>query len=223
MKCRFLLVLIIFLIGCATTTPKATNINNSALAITIGAGIRSGVLTVEAIKPQKIFFVRLDSKNDSLMKKEGFLSTYSRESLWGSLKKDSIDTILFDVEPGIYAPVAAFCTGRQSHKDFIILFPEKMIKSAIVNLKPNSMAYAGKFIFKKAPLLNRMEKADKVQKYYYSKLNRNLQFYCVAPSLKDEQHSSEIEKKFLTKYSSILKNTEWKEKINNRIAELEGN
>jgi hypothetical protein len=220
MKHKLLFILIIFITACATATPKATNINNSAIALTIGADIHSGLLTVEDIAPGKIFFVRLKSIDDSIMQKRGVLSTYSRESFWGNLKKDSTDNILFDVEPGVYAPIAAYGTGKNSHKNFIILFPEKMIKSSIVNLKPNSMVYIGKFIFKKGPLLDRMKEADEIQKYYYSTINPKYQPDCVALSLEEIQQSQEIEKEFLIKYNAIFKDTDWTGKINNRLSEI---
>lgn len=227
MKIKSLSLLALFVLFSCASIPKQTAQNNSAIAITISADVRSGLLSVKNVKPEKVYFIKLNSTNDSLLKNSGIVSEYNFESWLGSLTSDSTDNFLFDVEPGIYAAVAAYGQARGatgSNNPVLILFPEKMIKSTILEVKPNTIVYAGKYILDRGSFMDNMKDADEIQKYYYKPLIQKFREFgliTISSPLKQIEQSKQIEIDFLKGYSSKFSGTDWEIKLKNRLKELE--
>jgi hypothetical protein len=227
MKIKFLLLFVLFLMLSCTSLPKLSTGKNSAIAITLGTDVHLRLLTLKNIKPEKIYFVKLNSISDSLLKKSNIVSEYSFESRWMSSMSYGADNFLFNIEPGIYAAVAAYgkaddTTGAA--KDLLILFPEKMIKSTILEIKSNTIVYAGNFFINKDTFMNKIIDADEIQKYYLNHLVKKQygsELRVIAPSLMEIQQSKELEIQFLNVYSSKFKGTDWEGNIKNRLKALE--
>jgi hypothetical protein len=146
-------------VGCATAPPKVQNEKKSAIAISvfmnnfsIGTGAKS--LGEENVRFDYIFFIQLNNLDDSLLKRELFVSNYVYESLKASFQFDAVDSFFLNVDPGIYAAVGAVGTGRNSQEKFIIYFPKDMIESTIRKVQPNTVTYMGKYILNKLASLD---------------------------------------------------------------------
>ncbi|MCP3940029.1 MAG: hypothetical protein GY710_00910 [Desulfobacteraceae bacterium] len=220
--------------GCAGKIPQSTMNNNSALSISAGLNARASFLTKESINTTNVFFIRLDDENDSLQKQKVITSNYNKTPLMVGFQMDNIDSFCLNLEPGIYAAVAAKGVGANSNVKYYIYFPEEMIKKTIVNLKQNSMRYLGEFDFEDVSYKNQMNNPDKVQFYYFASglidgvpgtskpryISNFITPQHHSPSLEKFANSKEKEVKFLNSVSGSFKNTGWYDNIKARLDTL---
>ncbi len=210
--------------------PETINENNSCVAITVNAK-NAGFNYVEKIKTEKVFFIKLNNKEDSLKQNNLLLSNFQYEPFIIDFHVGSVDSFIMNVEPGIYAAVGAIGSGITSGAKFYIYFPEDLIKKSIVEVLPNTMTYMGKYYLSRGFILTRINKTDEVQDYYYSNMlfgedNHNFGQRFIpfrkpsifqAPKLECAENSIDDEIKFLNKHLDTFDETGWKDKINNRL------
>jgi hypothetical protein len=242
------------LVGCATAPPpKVSDENISAIAISVyvdclafRVGSRSS--GEENIRIDYVFFIRLDSMEGSLKKSELLVSNYVNESLKASLQFDAVDSFFMNIEPGIYAAVGAAGIGRTSGNNYILYFPEVMVKKSICKVQPNTITYMGKFILDRVASFEiggHIKKqlsmqADEIQvndpQIYYSnnhafdliKLNNedtvNSKYgnpMKVLPTMYDSLCSASDEKLFLNYHIKTFAESRWILKIKNRLSMIE--
>jgi len=215
--------------GCVRSIPLAVNNETSAIAIKIDQrytfietsfflpSVKSYMMGIK-----NIYVIKLKDKSDSLKQDRMLASNFSLKPLFSGH-----DTFLLNIEPGYYAAVGAMEDG------IYIYFPEEVIKESITEVKPNTMAYMGQFELQ--TISNRSKYIpDELQQYYYSNLlfygHRDIQgkmfitnmplpqFH--APKVKTILKSAELEKQFLSGILNTFSNTEWMQKIQNRLNEL---
>jgi hypothetical protein len=227
MKFKLILLFLVLFLSCISAPPKQSDPNNSAIGISIT--VEPSCLTFK-----NIAFIRLNSIDDSLIQypiifsNDYYSTTFMRNLLELS---GAVDNFLFDIKPGIYAAVGAY--AQENSSEYLILFPEKMIKSTIIEVKPNSLVYSGRFYLKTPNLFETIagekKEIDNTQRYYHRPLLQELKkivgnlvmIHVLTPSLDEVKQSTEIENKFLKIYQNTFKDTEWAEKINNRLKSLE--
>lgn len=260
MRLRFMFIktlsiaLCAILVGCATLPPSVQDQKSSAVAISVFLNslsfrIRSSKSSGEEnVRIDYVFFIKLNNKDDSIMKREFILSNYVYESLKATLQFDSVDSFSMNVEPGIYAAVGAVGTGRTSGEKFIIYFPKEMVRATIREVNPNTITYMGKYLLDRATSLNifdisrnqltmgTTEKSDDNPQFFYSENHAfdlikledgktvitNYERPMVVLSSLSESFSTESdEKKFLTNHLKTFDGTEWIPKIKNRITMID--
>jgi hypothetical protein len=248
------LAIFITIISCATAPPKVQNGNSSAIAISvlmdslsfrIKSSRKSGQ---ENVRFDYVFFVKLKSLDDSILKRDVIVSNYLHESIKAASQFDAVDSFIMNVEPGIYAAVGAVGTGRTSGDKFMIYFPKDMVKATIRRVYPNTITYMGKFFLNKVTSFNlfgiikepfRMgasdNKNDDPQVFFSenyafdllildgeeSVISKYENYMMVLSSLNESLGSMSIEKNFLKKHLKTFAGTKWISKINNRLSILE--
>ena len=235
MKKLNLVWILLLLLKCSSVPPIPSNNDHVAIGITVVINIHTKLISWDDLKPEKIYFVKLNSINDNILKNEIIESNYTHESLWGSLKNDSIDNYILDLKPGIYAAVGAYGLSRNTNEPYFILFPEKAIKASVIDVKPNSFRYMGKYVFNTGEYFSNINKSDEVQKHYYNvffpintelkeKSNILVKYVLdsgkISGSVKEISNSNSDELNFLKNNEGVFKKTNFEKIMRNRIIEL---
>jgi hypothetical protein len=220
-KLGFVLLLLAF-VQCSSTPPIQSGSDSAGIGITVVINIHTELLSWEDLNPEKIYFVKLNSAADTILKNEICESNYSHESFWGSFKNDSVDNYILNLKPGVYAAVGAYGTSRDTNKPYFILFPQDVIKSSIIEVKANSLRYMGKFEFATGEYFSNIGKSDEAQRHYYDiffPLNNEIKKQYnviigsildsgkIAASVKKISNSSSDEAGFLNKNKNLFKKT----------------
>lgn len=222
-------VLIIGLVSCSSVPPKSSTPNASGVGITLSMFIHAGLVNYEVFKADYIMIIELKNNTSDFKRSETLkIRPYSCEG-FNNWAKDSLDSFALDLPSGTYAAIGAVGHTKESNRKCVVMFPEKMIKETIVNLHPDSVVYMGKYDLSSGPILNKMEKADEIQMYYYDLTYQNTVKakvavspdkmsalpYMYAPILEKFDKSEELKKSFVMKYKEKFANTEWAKKIGN--------
>ncbi len=209
--------------------PEPSSENRSGIAITVDQNIRTGLLNEGKSQIKKIFFIKLEDKNDSLKKNKTIASNYYYVPFMAGFQADAVDNFLLDIEPGYYAAVGAM-VGM-----YYVYFPEEVIKASIIDVKPNRIVYMGEFKLQKISYNKNNNSPDRLQHYYYSNVLLGSHRYEVhgkvampwgysslfqAPKINKIIKSNEEEIDFLEGYLGFFKNSGWSESIQNRLSDL---
>lgn len=227
------------LTGCAGLSgeiPGASGEDSAALAISLEMDSRTTILESESINPQVVYFVKLDSRDDSLQKDRFRESNFIKESLLRGFQFGSTDLFLLDVEPGIYAAVGMIGEGANSKAGFYVYFPRELVTASIVEVRPGEMAYMGKYQLAKVNGRRQMDNPDELQAYYntnnmfeasdqrlqrlpgFARQYMWTQFH--SPGLKDASSGAAAEVAFLSRQRGGFSNTDWQEMVDNRLDAL---
>lgn len=231
----FLLSIIPFIIDCASIPPAPMDKESCAVAVDVDVSSYIGVIPWKWFHAEKIFFIKL-REDSSIMQKE-ILETNLVIRHYFPLNYSRI--YLINIPPGRYAAIGAYGSMINQYKNdaqtpALVLFPDSMIKSTIIDIKPGHFAYMGKYGLEKAHLLNEMDKADDIQIYYSRLFNTTLRDYVyprislffndpdiIARPLKEKKDDKSFKIFFLKSQISEFKKTEWIERIQNEINDLE--
>lgn len=221
--------------ACATIPiPAATKKESAALGITIeGPGVKTVLSGDERTDYTQVFFIKLANKEDSVTKEIIFKSNYHHAFSYDLLRA-GIDTFLLDIEPGFYAAVGAIGKGRKSEINVLVFFPEQMVKESISEVKPNTMAYMGRFILSGLSRVELMGTADKIQSFYFNNqlLDKEQKYHGknMVPNwagpqfhfqgMESFEKSSDSETKFLERNKATFKSTDWANNISHRLEML---
>lgn len=127
---RLLLVLQIFLCSGCAGIPVAAEKGKSSVAIAIKLDVHSQLTVMQSFVAEKVFYIKLDSKEDSLKKNQVIASSYQDCPFFDELFGVCKDTFLLNVEPGVYAAVGAY--GKAGTVETTVFFPEDVIKSTVL-------------------------------------------------------------------------------------------
>ena len=257
----FVFLAMLIATGCATphiTVPISYNNGSSAIAIRVhienmSFGIHSpfggASAGIERVRPDYIFFTKLDSINDSFEKDNILVSNYNYESIGVGFQMDTVDSFCLNVEPGVYIAVGAVGSGQSSHDNFLIYFSKDTIEATKTVVKPNTMAFMGEHTLdrlaislwrppkpKKLPLqgsLSAEDYNDPQQFYYYNRsfkmlildgeetvFSRFPNIRHAFPSLHESKRSKVAEIGFLKKHCKTFKEHVWLIKLKNRLSML---
>jgi len=224
--------IVLLIQACATSQiPISKKDDSSAIAISIDADSRSAFARVESITAKQVMFIKLKSMEDALSKDLVYTSNYIYEPFMAGFQFGGYDAFVLDIEPGIYAAVGMIGSGSGTRVDFLIYFPEKMVKETIVEVKLGMMTYMGKFKLKKVSYNKLMDIPDKVQSHYYSnrifdkegqfhgkrKVSHYLSPQFHSPDMKSFKKSKEYEIEFLKRHKSSLSSGGWDKHISRRL------
>jgi hypothetical protein len=231
-------VLIVFLLiqGCAgAKIPQATKKDSASLGITIEASSHTSLLTVESVDLKQVFFIKLANKEDTLTKDIILKSNYYYAPFMSGFQAGGMEIFLLDIEPGFYAAVGGIGKGHATKVDFLIFFPEQMVKETITEIKSNTIVYMGKFVMSQVSVFKRMNNPDRIQQFffntklfdeeqrYYGKMvisnNVNPQFH--SPTMESFEKSNDKEMEFLARHKTTFKSTDWANNINHRLEMLQ--
>lgn len=225
---KTLLVLLMLIVSGCASIPVVPEKGKSTIAITIDIDVHARYTGFGGFKPEKVFYIKLDNKDDTLKKEQIIAYGYRNCPFLDSFGGGCTDTFLLNTEPGVYAAVGAY--GKTGTVFTTIFFPEDVIKSTIVTVGQDSLVYMGRYVFYSATLLRQMETPDDYQNHYYKRVLSNYgdlrNLITPASSLyfavktKEKFNSAIEEKRFLNKYIEMFKNTELENEIINRLNEL---
>lgn len=265
MKLKKLLLTIIYIlqtlvIGCAISPPIiAPNNGRSAIAIKIWMDTWSHGLTlpslnktsgIQRIRPEYIFFIKLNSIHDTFKKKELFVSNYYYQSIKSGFQMDTVDSFCMNVEPGIYAVVGAVGIGQTSGEQYIIFFPKNMIETTITVVQPDTITFMGEYVLDRFTTISiRMEQYNQEQPamgtegrtdqndpqmFYFnnhlfdllmlndkeSVISKYRNLLPIMASMYESNHTDEAEIEFLNKHIKTFENSDWILKLKNRQSML---
>ena len=224
----FSLLTITLLTGGCAKAPVATDANSSSVAITIDVDIYKNPLNMQNLKPETVYFIKLDSETDTLLKDSVIASNFKYESLLGNIKDGGVDSFLMNIPAGTYAAVAVSglsggnspFRGRGNNQQ-IIFFPEEVIRESLVTVEPGSMVYMGNFEFNRVAFWNGMKNADEYQDHYYNFIRKKSYLsQPYAATAKKIKNSNDDEKSFLKGHISTFKKTGWLTKLEKRLNQL---
>jgi len=231
----FALSIILFIIGCASMPPAPLDKESCAVTMNVGVSLNMGIVPWEWFRTEKIFFIKLEEDN-SIMRKE-ILETNLFRRHWFPVNYQRI--YLINIPPGRYAAIGAYGSlvgqfKNNERRGALVLFPESMIKSTIIDIKPGHFVYMGEYKLENAHLFGTMDKADDIQKYYSRLFNTTLSDYVnwrmsllfnyleiIATPLKEKKDDKTFKIIFLKSQIDEFKKTEWVERIQNEINDLE--
>lgn len=210
MKKAFITIVALSVLGCGL--PKNLRVTENKDSSVIGISIRTITLSVFSNKPETIYFVKLDEKDENNLGNRIIPSNYVRGDY----------AYLINAQPGKYAAVASFFT--QTDNCYNSFYDAAIIKSSIIDVGPNQIVFAGKFKIEnhmKNLYQNIEQNGDKAQIHYYNLLKPFMYgtFYC--GSLISSEQTKEQETQFLTKTKSYFQDSEWIPIIDKRIDEIE--
>ncbi len=213
--------------GCAKI-PPTVDLNSSAIAITIDVDIYKNPLNMQNLKPETVYFIKLDNETDSILKDNVIASNFKYESLFGNLKDGGVDSFLMNVPAGTYAAVAVsglsggnspFSGGGNNGQ--VVFFSKEAIKKSIVTVEPGAMVYMGDFVFNRVAFWSGMKKSDECQKHYFNIVGKgSFMGQPYAASVKNIENSNDVEKSFLKGHESTFKKTGWIVKLEKRLNQI---
>ncbi|MBN1183379.1 MAG: hypothetical protein JXB49_13895 [Bacteroidales bacterium] len=169
MKLKIILILFLIGIGCATPPPEMINKESSLLSINVSfTYLPLPLLPLEGqyFSPDLVYFVKLeDDTNDLFSQTQILVSNYYND----------YGVFIANVEPGKYIAIAAHYKSKHDKKakDYILMFPKKVIQSTIVDVKLGSIVYMGDVKLDQQPIFRLSNKAnnfDDLQSYFYNLL-----------------------------------------------------
>jgi hypothetical protein len=208
----------------------AADKGKSSLAIAIDVDVHAQLTVMQSFVPKTVFYIKLDSKEDSLKKDRIIASGYRNCTFINGLFGKCKETFLLNTEPGIYAAVGAY--GTAGTVEAMVFFPEEVITSTVVEVIPDSIAYMGRYDFYTTTFFTQLpnDSHDEYQKHYYLLAINNFgdlrKKIVPHPALyfalmkKEITQSPEAESAFLNKYASIFSENGYSIRFKNRIDEL---
>jgi hypothetical protein len=210
MKKVFITIIALSVLGCGL--PKSLRVTENKDSSVIGISIRTVTLSIFNNKPETVYFVKLDDKDENNLGNRIIPSNFVRGDY----------AYLINAQPGKYAAVASFFT--QTDNSYNSFYDAEIIKKSTIDVGPNQIVFAGKFKIEnkmKNLYQNIEQNGDKAQLHYYNLLKSFMYgtFYCGV--LTSAESTKEIEKDFLVKTKIYFKDSEWIPVIDKGIDTLE--
>jgi predicted component of type VI protein secretion system len=222
--------------GCASKPPIAFSKNSSAIAISVSIESMTSPLMTEKVRPNHIFFIKLNESGGSLKSRDVIVSNYMYEPIMHAFQTHTVDSFAMNLDAGIYAAVGAIATGYTSNINFLIFFPEDMIRSTITEVSPDRIKYMGRYTLDRMNFVGMMAttQMDDPQAFYYKNNifdllmleNRKSVVYNfhkpirIMVTLDNSDRSKETEIEFLLEHMKTFEATEWTPKLQNQIKKL---
>lgn len=212
MKKALLFIIIAACVGCGV--PKNLRVLDTKDSSVIGVAIRTTTLSIFINKPEVIYFVKLDEKDENSLGNKIIPTNYVRGDF----------AYLINAKPGKYAAVASFFT--QTDNSYNTFYDANVIKNTLVDVGPNQVIYAGTLKIEnhmKNLYKNIEQNGDKAQLHYYNLLKSFMYgtYYC--GSLISAQRTKETELDFLQRTRVYFKDSDWIPLIDKSIEALEKN
>ena len=198
MKKIVLCVLLISALGCGL--PKNLRTVGEKDNSVIGISVKTITLSIFRNKPEVIYFVKLDEKDENNLGNKIIPTNYTRGDY----------VYLINAKPGKYAAVASFFT--QTENSYNTFYDAAMIQSSVIEVGLNQLVYVGDFVVEnqmKNLYQNIEQNGDKSQLHYYNLLKSFMYgtTYCGVLSKNGKTKEGEIE--FLKKTKVYFKDSEW--------------
>ena len=222
--------------GCASKPPIVLRKNSSAVAISVRINSMTSPHMTEHVRPNHIFFIKLNGSEGSLKNRDVIASNYMYEPIMHAFQTHTVDSFAMNIDAGIYAAVGAIATGYTSNINFLIFFPEDMVKSTITVVYPDTITYMGRYTLGRMNFVGMMAAPamDDLQAFYYKNNifdllmleNRKSVVYNfnkpirMMVTLDNSNQSKETEIEFLLEHMKTFERTEWIPKLKNQIEKL---
>jgi hypothetical protein len=198
MKKVLFMLIALSLLGCGL--PKSLRVAETKDSSVIGISIRTITLKIFNNKPETVYFVKLDEKDENNLGNKIIPSNYARGNY----------VYLINAKPGKYAAVASFFT--QTDNSYNSFYNAAIIKSTIIDVGPNQIVFAGKLSIEnkmKNLYQNIEQNGDKAQLHYYNLLKSFMYgtFYCGTYSA--FERTRDLENDFLMNTKKYFKDSEW--------------
>jgi hypothetical protein len=198
MKKIVFILIALSLTGCGL--PKSLRVADTKDSSVIGISIRTITLKIFNNKPETVYFVKLDEKDENNLGSKIIPSNYARGDY----------VYLINAQPGKYAAVASFFT--QTDNSYNSFYDAAIIRSTVIDVGPNQIVFAGKLSIEnkmKNLYQNIEQNGDKAQLHYYSLLKSFMYgtFYCGIYSTFDR--SRDLENDFYIKTKKYFADSEW--------------
>jgi hypothetical protein len=178
----------------------------------IGICIRTETPLIIKYKPEAVYFVKLDKKDEHNLGAAIIQSNY--------IKGDY--EYLVNAEPGKYAAVASYFTHGDT--GYNTLFNAAIIEQSVVEVGPDQVVFAGEFDIDNTmkSAYNNIEKnGDAAQLHYYKLLKDSLTGYFYSGTPHQVIRNRNAEKNFLLKTKAYLKDSKWSPLIDKRVESFE--
>lgn len=198
MKRLSIIALLFVCIGCGL--PKNLRLAENKDSSVIGISIRTVTLKIVRSKPEVVYFVKLDEKDEDNLGNKIIPSNFTRGGY----------AYLINARPGRYAAVASFFT--QTENSYNTFYDANIIKNAIIDVGPGQLVYAGELEIEnqmKNLYQNIEQNGDRAQLHYYNLLKTFMYGTNYCGILIKNQRSKESEREFLIKTKIYFKDSEW--------------
>ncbi len=198
MKKIVFIIIALSILGCGL--PKSLRVTENKDSSVIGVSIRTVTLKIFSNKPETVYFVKLDEKDENNLGNKIIPTNYVRGDY----------AYLVNAQPGKYAAVASFFT--QTDNFYNSFFDAATIKSTVIDVGPNQIVFMGKIRIEnrmKNLYQNIEQNGDKSQLHYYNLLKSFMYgtFYCGA--LTSAEKTKEMEHDFFVKTKIYFKDSDW--------------
>ncbi|HOT46774.1 MAG TPA: hypothetical protein PLM53_00145 [Spirochaetota bacterium] len=198
MKKTLFIIIALSFFGCGL--PKNLKVAENKDSSVIGISLRTVTLSIFNNKPETVYFVKLDEKDENNLGNRIIPSNYVRGDY----------AYLINAQPGKYAAVASFFT--QTDNCYNSFYDADAIKSTVIDVGPNQIVFIGKIKIEnrmKNLYQNIEQNGDKAQLHYYNLLKTFMYgtFYC--GSLISAEKNKDLERDFLVKTRAYFKDSEW--------------
>jgi hypothetical protein len=198
MKKLLVFLIIVSALGCGV--PKNLRTPDDPNCSIIGISVRTATLTIFVNKPDIVYFVKLDEKDENNLGNRIYASNYTRGDY----------AYLINAKPGTYAAVASYFS--QTENGYNTFYDATIIRSTLIQVGPGQVLYAGELRIEnqmKNLYQNIEQNGDKSQIHYYTLLKSIMYgtFYC--GKLEKSERSKESEIEFLKKTRVNFKDSDW--------------
>ena len=198
MKKIIILLLVLAGIGCGL--PKNLRLAEDKDSSIIGISLRTVTLKIIRTKPDVVYFVKLDEKDEGNLGNKIIPSNYTRGGY----------AYLINARPGKYAAVASFFT--QTDNSYNTFYDATIIKNTIIDVGPGQVAFAGNIVIEnqmKNLYQNIEQNGDRAQLHYYNLLKTFMYGINYCGFLVNSEHTKESEREFLKDTKLYFKDSEW--------------
>lgn len=209
MKKIIVCLIVICALGCGL--PKKLRTVDEKESSVIGISIRTITLSIFRNKPEVVYFVKLDEKDENNLGAKLIPTNYTRGDY----------AYLINALPGKYAAVASFFT--QTENSYNTFYDAALIQSSVIEVGPNQIVYAGNFIIEnqmKNLYQNIEQNGDRAQLHYYNLLKSFMYGTNYCGSLGTSSRTKEDEKEFFKRTKDYFKDSEWIPIISKAIEEV---
>jgi hypothetical protein len=220
----FIGVIMLGLLGCASTLPPPKPADSQRAVIGISVKTRSPITTFTE-KPEMVYFIKMDNDEDLYTQGNFIRSNYAKHG----------QIYLLNVKPGRYAAVACYIKKRVTMiTEYTTFFPKELVKLTEVTVAPGTTAFMGEYVI---DMSLGLEDADDCQRHYcqiiapgaftdearmiFAPLITGHGDYYYRGSLHEKHLDREAEIRFLNNAQEHFEGTFWTSVIQKRSEELE--
>ncbi len=210
MKKIIFIIIALTMLGCGL--PKSLRVADSKDSSVIGISIRTLTLKVFSNKPEVVYFVRLDEKDENNLGSKIVPSNFVRGDY----------AYLINARPGKYAAVASLFT--QTDNSYNSFYDAAIIKNTIIEVGPNQIVFAGKLKIEnqmKNLYQNIEQNGDTAQLHYYNLLKTFMYgtFYC--GTYTSAERTGDLEREFLLKTKVYFNDSDWISLIDKKLETID--